>query len=130
MKQNDLIKLRIAKLNKQTKDGKRKWVEYRTKMNLVVKGEEESGKQEKWVTVKFYQVDTTAITGRGMLTVKVADISFPHVYEIKTKDDGTLEYPVVWVRDYKEFAPIESEIENPFITDEFDESEDSEFGEE
>ena len=120
MKQTDLIKIMITKRNQKSADGKKKFVIFRTKMNLIVKGEEEKGKQPKWVTVKFpSDVDTKELT-RGLLTVKVADISFPRIFEVVEKEDGSKEYPVVWVREYKEFHESVREIENPFITDESD----------
>lgn len=134
MKQNDLIKIQISRMNRKSKDGKRKWIEFRTKMNLVVKGEEEKGKQDKWVTVQFDESINTKELSRGVLTVKVADISFPRVYEIKEITDETTgetkkKYPVVWVNAFKEFHAVEREIENPFVTDGFDETEDeSEIG--
>lgn len=122
MKQNDLIKIQLTRLNKKSKDGKRKWVEFRTPMMLVVKGEEEKGKQKKWVTVSFDESINTKELSRGELTVKVADISFPKIYEITDKEDENGEikkkYPRVYVNAYKEFREIEREIENPFITDE------------
>lgn len=120
MKQNDLIKIEITKLNKKSKDGKKKWVEFRTPMSLTVKGEEEKGKQKKWVTVKFDESINTKELSRGVLTVKVADISFPKVYEITEDEDGKKKYPVVWINAFKEFREVEREIENPFLTDEHD----------
>lgn len=131
MKQNDLIKIQISRMNRKSKDGKRKWIEFRTKMNLVVKGEEEKGKQDKWVTVQFDESINTKELSRGVLTVKVADISFPRVYEIKDVTDETTgeikkKYPVVWVNAFKEFHAVEREIENPFVTDGFDEESEDE----
>lgn len=117
MKQNDLIKIQITKLNKKSKDGKKKWVEFRTPMNLVVTGEEEKGKQKKWVTVKFDESINTKELSRGILTVKVSDVSFPKKFEI-TEEDGKTKYPVVWINAFKEFREVEREVENPFITDE------------
>lgn len=120
MKQNDLIKIMITKRNQKSKDGKKRYSIFRTKMNLIVKGEEEKGKQEKWITVKFpSDVDTKELS-RGLLTVKVADISFPSVFEVTQDENGKDVYPVVWIRAFKEFRSIEREVENPFITDEFD----------
>lgn len=118
MKQNDLIKIMITKRNHKTKDGKRRFEIFRTKMKLVVKGEEEKGKQEKWITVKFPRDVNVSELSRGLLTVKVADISFPRTYEITADEKGNPEYPVVWVRQYKSFEPLEKDVENPFVTDE------------
>lgn len=120
MKQNDLIKILITKRNLKSKDGKKKFSTFRTKMFLLVKGEEEKGKQEKWVTVKFPSDVDTKNLSRGLLTVKVADISFPRIYEVTNNKNGEVEYPTVWVREFKEFHSIEREVENPFITDEVD----------
>lgn len=130
MKQNDLITIQISRMNRKSKDGKRKWVEFRTKMNLVVKGEEEKGKQNRWVTVQFDESINTKELSRGLLTVKVADISFPKTYEIKeTVDEKTGEtkkkYPIVWINAFKEFRAVEKEVENPFVTDGFDEESDN-----
>lgn len=120
MKQNDLIKIMITKRNQKSKDGKKRYSIFRTKMNLIVKGEEEKGKQQKWITVKFpSDVDTKELS-RGLLTVKVADVSFPNVFEVTQDENGKDVYPVVWIRAFKEFRSIEREVENPFITDEFD----------
>lgn len=123
MKQNDLIKVSISKLNKKSKDGKKKWIEFRTPMMLVVKGEEEKGKQKKWVTVRFDESINTKELSRGILTLKVADISFPKVYEVTKDEDGKMKYPVVWINAFKEFREVELEVENPFITDEKDTAE-------
>lgn len=120
MKQNDLIKIEITKLNKKSKDGKKKWVEFRTPMMLVVKGEDEKGKQKKWVTVKFDESINTKELSRGVLTVRVADISFPKTYTITEDEDGKKKYPVVWINAFKEFREVEREIDNPFLTDEPD----------
>ena len=54
----------------------------------------------------------------GLITVKVADVSFPRVYEITENENGEKEYPVVWIRGFIEFHPIERDVENPFVTDE------------
>lgn len=121
MKQNDLVKIMIY-CGKTHNDGKKKFRTFYTKMNLLVKGEEEKGKQPKSVTVKFTSdVDSKNIS-RGLLTCAVKDVGFPRVYEIKREEqeDGTMKdvYPVVWIRGYKSFEEKEYDVENPFITDE------------
>ena len=120
MKQNDLIKIQISKLNKKSKDGKKKWTEFRTPMSLVVVGDEEKGKQKKWVTVRFDEsINTKELPRRFILTVKVADVSFPKKFEVtKDEETGKDKYPVVWVNGFKEIREIELEVENPFVTDE------------
>ena len=119
MKQSDLIKIMITKRNRKSKDGKKKWTEFRSPLMLVVKGEETKGKQKKWLTVRFGEECETKNLTRGYLTVKVADVSFPKVFEVtKDEETGKDKYPVVWINAYKEFREVELEVENPFITDE------------
>lgn len=118
MKQNDLIKIMITKRNQKTKDGKKKFTIFKTHIALIKKGEEEKGKQPMWITLKFVSDLNVSELGRGLLTVKVADISFPRVYEVIEDDKGEKQYPVVWVRNFKAFEPLEKDVENPFITDE------------
>lgn len=109
----------ITKRNRKSQDGKKKWIEFRTPMNLVVKGEEEKGKQKRWINVKFSDDCDTKTLSRGLLTVRVGDISFPKVYEI-TEDQttGKKKYPYVYINEYREFRNVEKEIDNPFVTDE------------
>jgi len=118
MKQSDLIEIMITKRNRQSKDKKQKWVEFRSPLMLIVKGEEEKGKQKRWLTVKFGEDVDPKKLSRGYLTVVVANVSFPKVYEITKDEDGKDKYPVVWVNSYEKFRPVEVEIENPFVTDE------------
>lgn len=79
----------------KTKSGK-KFRHYWTKMNILVSGEEEKGKQPKSVTVKFTQdAGNTADIRRGILT---GEINAPFKYEITQDENGEDVYPVVWVR--------------------------------
>lgn len=123
MKQNDLIKIAITRKNRKSTDGKRKWVEFRTPMNLLVAGEEEKGKQKKWVTVVFDEKCNTNDISRGLLTVKVSDVSFPKKYEIVTTEDGKKKYPKVYINGIESFQPVEIEVENPFVIDSFETAE-------
>lgn len=117
MKQNDLVKIRIYR-GKPIVKGKNKIPTFYTKMKLLVKGEEEKGKQLKSVTLKFRSdVDSKNVTS-GLLTCVVSDVGFPRVYEIIENEDGTKEYPIVWIRGFKSFEQVERDIENPFVTDE------------
>lgn len=128
MKQNDLVKIMIY-CGKTHGDGKKKFRTFYTKMNLLVKGEEEKGKQNKSVTVKFTSDVNSKNISRGLLTCTVKDVGFPRVYEIteEKQEDGSVKkiYPVVWIRGYKSFEEKEYDVENPFITDD-EETEESE----
>lgn len=121
MKQNDLVKIRVYR-GKAIQKGKNKIPTYYTKMNLLVVGEEEKGKQLKSVTLKFTSdVDSKNITS-GLLTCVVKNVGFPRKYEIidEIQEDGTVKkvYPTVWIRGYKSFEEIEMDVDNPFVTDE------------
>lgn len=120
MKQNDIIKIFVTSRKRQSKDGKRKWLQYRTPMMLVVKGEEEHGKVKKWVNLTFCGKDlkTDNIT-RGYLHVRVSDINYPKVYEI-TKDEETGKdiYPETKIFGYESFTEVLPELDNPFIVEE------------
>lgn len=125
MKQNDIIKIFITSRNRKSKDGKRKWKQQRTPMELIVVGEESKGKQRKWVNVTFCgkELKTDNIT-RGYLHVKVCDINYPKVYEItKDAETGKDVYPEVKVFGYESFTEVLPELDNPFVTDEFDNGE-------
>lgn len=118
MKQSDLIKLMITKRNHKSENGK-KWVSLRTKMNLLVKGEEEKGKQEKWVDVKVYdKAYPDDVLSRGIITAYVKDINYPKVYEITIDENGKKKYPVVKVFAIQGFTPVEIEYDNPFVVNE------------
>lgn len=125
MKQTDIIKIMVTSSKRKSKDGKRKWLQHRTHINLIVKGEEEKGKQPKWINLTFCgkelnEVAMKTVT-RGNLYVRVSDIQYPKVYEI-TKDEETGKdvYPEVKVFAFKRFEEVLKEVENPFITDESD----------
>lgn len=118
MKQSDLIKLMITIRNRKSGNGQ-KWVSIRTKMNLLVKGEEEKGKQDKWVDVKVYdKAYPDNVLSRGIITAYVRDINYPKVYEITTDENGKKKYPVVKVFAIQGFTPVELEYDNPFVVNE------------
>ena len=129
MKQNDLVTIRVFR-GKTRQYGKKKIPSFYTPMMIVIAGEEEKGKQRKNVTLKFVSdIDTKNITS-GRLTCVVKDIGFPRKYEVvdKLDEDGNpivdengvvkKDYPCVWIRAYKSFEEIESEVENPFLDEE------------
>lgn len=108
----------ITKRNHKSENGK-KWVSFRTKMNLLVKGEEEKGKQVKWVDVKVYdKAYPDDALSRGIITAYVRDINYPKVYEITEDENGKTTYPVVKIFAIQNFTPVELEYENPFVCDE------------
>lgn len=122
MKQSDVIKIFVTSSKKKSKDGKRKWIQFRTKMNLTVKGEEEKGKQPKWVNLTFCGKELSDYANkhvtRGYLHVKVSDIQYPKVYEITEDENGKKVYPEVKIFNEFNFTEVLKDVENPFITDE------------
>lgn len=121
MKQTDIIKILVTSRKRKSKDGKKKWIQFLTPMQLVVKGEESKGKQKRWVTVQFCgeELKKTAeknIT-RGDIHVKVSDINYPKIYEITKDENGKDVYPVVKIFGYESFTEKLIEMENPFITE-------------
>ena len=109
----------LLKSKKKTNQNGAEFRTYFTDVMILVKGEEEKGKQQKDVTVKFTSdVDVKSITGYGKLQCYVRDIGFPRKYVITTEDDGSKKYPEVWIRGFESYTPIERDVENPFVTDE------------
>lgn len=108
--------IRIPVFSKVVKyiDGKGKERSFRaftTKMNILVKGEEDKGKQLKYLTLKFRKTCNVDNIKRGYLIVERDKINAPFIYEVKQNisDEGVdlgKEYPVVWVREYKEYKEV------------------------
>ena len=128
-------KLLLKSKKKQTKDG-RKFRTYFTDVMILVKGEEEKGKQRKSLTVKFDKTVDTSKYVRGLIEVEDQDIDLPFKYQIITKD-GKESYPSIFIRkihSYEEkkgestieFLTDENETEDTVIDDEVEEVEDEE----
>ena len=113
------VTLLLKSKKKQSKDGKQKFRTFFTDVMIVVKGEEEKGKQRKSLTVKFdKKVDTDKLT-RGLLTVDVKDIDMPFKYQIIQKD-GKESYPSIYIRNYDNFEERRGESTIDFLTEEDD----------
>ena len=92
---------------------------YRTRMNLIVKGQEGKGLQKKTVDVRFRQTAKIPdkVIGkdylRGILTCDSLKVDAPTIYAIKetTNDDGDviLKYPAVWVSEVISYSEQERE---------------------
>ena len=94
-----------------------------TDVMIVVKGEEEKGKQRKSITVRFDKsVDTSKLV-RGFLTVDEKDIDLPFKYQIIEKD-GKPSYPSIFIRKYESYEEKKGNSTIEFITEE-DETEDT-----
>ena len=109
--------------------GNKTFFNYRTSMNLIVKGEEDKGLQKKTVDVKFRQ--SAEIPGkkigtdylRGYLVCEDCKVDAPTIYAIKEveNDDGDIvrKYPAVWISEVKSFTETEKRAtQSAFVLDE------------
>ena len=118
-----MIKLLLKSKKKKAKNGAT-FRTYFTDVMIVVKGEEEKGKQRKTLTVKFDKgVDTSKLV-RGFITCEEQDIDLPFKYQVLTKDDGKLSYPNIFVRKIQSYEENKGKSTIEFITEE-DETEDT-----
>ena len=111
-----MIQLLLKSKKKQTKDG-RKFRTYFTDVNIVVKGEEEKGKQRKTITVKFDKAVDTSKLIRGILTCKESDIDLPFKYHVQVKD-GKEVHSHIYVRAYDKYEERKGASTIEFITEE------------
>ena len=94
-----------------------------TDVKILVKGEEEKGKQRKSITVKFDKsVDTSKLV-RGYITCNEADIDLPFKYQIQEKD-GKPSYPTIYIRKIENYEEKRGQSTIEFLTEE-DETEET-----
>lgn len=126
------IKLKV--LSKKVKNGNKSFLRYFTYLKMIVVGQEEKGKQEKSLTVKFTEECSNRLRTIDkdlrffVLTIDLNkdQLSCPRKYEIKQEENektGEMEdvYPVVWVRGFEKVEklpqkPLTDDVE--FDTDE------------
>lgn len=119
-----MIQLLLKSKKKKTKDGKKTFRTYFTDVMIVVKGEEQKGKQRKTLTVKFDKdCPNTSKLVRGILTINEADIDMPFKYQIVQKD-GKDSYPSIFIRKFENYEEKKGKSTIEFLTDE-DETEDT-----
>lgn len=117
-----MIKLLLKSKKKKAQNGAQ-FRTFFTDVMIVVKGEEEKGKQRKSLTVRFDKsVDTSKLV-RGFLTVDEKDIDLPFKYQIIEKD-GKPSYPSIYIRKYESYEEAKGKSTIEFLTEE-DETEDT-----
>ena len=117
-----MMKLLLKSKKKKSSNGAQ-FRTFFTDVMIVVKGEEEKGKQRKSITVRFDKsVDTSKLV-RGFLTVEEKDIDLPFKYQIIEKD-GKPSYPSIFIRKYDSYEEKKGNSTIEFLTDE-DETEDT-----
>lgn len=101
------MKIKVLKTTKKTKDGK-SFDSYFTPVEIVVKGEEEKGPQQRGLTLNFSKEADKKLPvnfNGGILEVKGENVIMPFVYEIKQKD-GRDVYPNVYIKDFESITPL------------------------
>lgn len=121
------MKIKVLKTTKTTSDG-RTFTSYFTPVEIVVKGEEEKGAQQKGLTLNFSKEADKKLPvnfNGGILECKGEDVIMPFVYEIKQKD-GKDVYPNVYIKDFENITPLKARKNTcRFLVDE-EETEESE----
>lgn len=115
--------LLMSKIQK-TKDGKKKFRKFFTRVMIQVKGEEDKGKQKKSLTVRFAEGIETKDYIRGILSVEDNDIEIPYQWAITKTDDGKDRYPSIYVKKVAKFEPRLSETTVEFCLEDEKETED------
>lgn len=117
-----MLKLLLKSKKKKASNGAQ-FRTFFTDVMIVVKGEEEKGKQRKSITVRFDKsVDTSKLV-RGFLTVDEKDIDLPFKYQIIEKD-GKPSYPSIFIRKYESYEEKKGNSTITFLTEE-DETEET-----
>ena len=94
---------------KPKKDGIGDWPNFWTFRKMLVKNEENRGKQEKAISIKFGPLVDWSKIKRGWLVVHKSKIYVPKIYEIK-EENGKIIYPAIIVYEIYSFTP-EPQIE-------------------
>ena len=106
--------IKIKLLSKQVNINGKKFRRFFTPVNIVVKGEEDKGKQSKSLTVKFAKsCELPKDTKFAIVSVDTSkgQISLPPIYEVTEDKDGNLIYPVVWLRGFVDCKPIQPKVD-------------------
>lgn len=110
------VKLLLKSKKKKTTSGAT-FRAYFTDVMIVVKGEEEKGKQRKTVNVKFDKDLSVKDVIRGIITCDEKDIDLPFKYQVQEKDSKP-SYPTIFIRKYKSYEERKGKSTIEFITDE------------
>ena len=132
-----LVKIKVLskKIEAKVKGKKKTFLRYFAPSKIVVKGEEDKGKQKKSITVKFTEEAEKKLPKDARFFILVVDteknqIGVPQVYEIKKTEDEdgneVTERPTIWIRGFEDIKLIE--VKHRPITDyvEFETEEESE----
>ena len=118
-----MIKLLLKSKKKKAKNGAQ-FRTFFTDVMILVKGEENKGKQRKSLTVKFDKNVNTSNLIRGYLTVDEKDIDLPFKYQVLKRDDGSDSYPIIFIRKFENYEEKRGNSTISFLTEE-DETEET-----
>lgn len=98
---------------KKSKDGKKTYATYNTKMNIpyINKDGVNEGVKTRRVDLKFKSEFAPKNNAKmfGTLTLMSNCIDAPSVWKVKTTDDGELKFPVVWIKGDWKYTEVERE---------------------
>ena len=123
------IKLLLKSKKKTTSDGKKQFRTYFTSVLILVKGEEEKGKQRKTLTVRFDESVNTKDLVRGIVVCDEKDIDLPFKYQVQHKD-GKDTYPYIYIRKIKSYEEKRGQSSIEFCLEDEEETEDTVIDEE
>ena len=111
------LKIKVIAKTYKKSNGTGTFEKFFTPVNIIVLGEEDKGLQAKAIQVKFKK---GIVPQKGIYVFNNDDeFSLPYVFEIKEveqKDGSTkIEYPVCWIRGYKEIRPLPKKKNNSCI---------------
>ena len=109
----------LLKSKKKTNQNGAEFRTYFTDVMILVKGEEEKGKQKKTLTVKFDKAVDTRNIIRGIVKVEEKDIDLPFKYQVKEKD-GKESYPTIYIRKIASYEERKSASTIEFLLEEND----------
>lgn len=95
----------IYKKHMKSPDGLKEWDSFYTYKKILVKGEENRGKQEKSLGVIFDGIDTKNLSS-GFLVVRREDLIQPKIWEIVDGPNGQKWYPKIKVKEIYSFDPL------------------------
>ena len=95
----------IYKKHMKSQDGLKEWDSFYTYKKILVKGEENRGKQEKSLGVIFDGIDTKNLSS-GFLVVRREDLIQPKIWEIVDGPNGQKWYPKIKVKEIYSFDPL------------------------
>ena len=119
------VQLLLMSKQAKTKEGK-KFRRFWTRVLILVKGEEEKGKQPKSLTVKFDEGVATKDFVRGIITCDEKDIDLPFVYQIKKDEEtGKDRYPYIQIHKVAKYEERKPKSTIEFCLEDEDETDDT-----